>query len=74
MDSANAFKAATGVDLNLVSILMVSLACVVAFYWAAWALTSSYRGYSKDKLDGSDLGGAVLRIFFLLIILLWVFL
>lgn len=74
MDSINAFEVATGINLNIVSILIVSLGCVVAFYWASWALLSSYKGYAKDQLNGSDFGGAVLRIFFLLIILLWVFL
>lgn len=74
MDSIQAFEIATGINLNLVSILIVSIGCVIAFYWAGWALLSSYKGYTKDELDGSDLGAAVLRVFFLLIILLWVFL
>lgn len=74
MDPTSAFTAATGLELKAVSFFFVALACVVAFYWASWALLSSYKGYTKDELRGEDFGGAVLRIFFLLIILLWVFL
>lgn len=68
------FEVATGVQIGTVQVLMVSLACAIVFYWAMWALVSSYKGYTKDEMTGSDLGGAALRIFFLLIILLWVFL
>lgn len=70
----DAFEAGTGASLSDVYMILAGVGCVVAFLWTAWALSSLYRGYVKDRVDGDIFGVATVRCFFLLIVLLWLFL
>lgn len=74
MNSTTAFENAAGVSVTQVATLAIGISAAVIFLFTAWALVSVYRGMAKNRVDMATLQTASLRLFLLLVVILWILL
>lgn len=69
-----AFKAASGgIEINILSLICIGGLLAVLFFWAAWALTDIWKGWSNEKLRNAAMVQFAVRLVLLLLVVTWMF-
>ncbi|RLM24783.1 integrating conjugative element protein [Brenneria alni] len=70
---SSAFKAASGLDPQLLSFVCIGFLLAALFLWAAWALGDVWIGWANERVRDAALGRFALRTALLLVISIWMF-
>lgn len=73
MESAEAFTAGAGFDVDTVFLALAGVGCVAALLWASWASISAYRGWAKENVTGDVFAAASVRLVLLILVFIWLF-
>lgn len=71
MTPLNAFSAAAGSPATTIAFLSAGLGATVVLLWGGWALLSVWSGWARTRVDSRQFEQAVVRIFLLIVIVLW---
>jgi integrating conjugative element protein (TIGR03758 family) len=69
-----AFQAGSGFESLDVWMLIVGVGCVVVLIIAAWVLTSCYRGWAKNNLDGDEALHTAIKAILIVMVMFWILL
>ncbi|MDN3525327.1 TIGR03758 family integrating conjugative element protein [Halomonas sabkhae] len=68
------FKNGAGFSASEVAVLIAGVGCVVVILWMAWAYLSTYRGWTKERIDDDVLVSGLMRALMIVLVCLWLFL
>lgn len=74
MTPGEAFQAGSGFESLDVWMLIVGVGCVVVLIIAAWVLTSCYRGWAKNNLDGDEALHTAIKAILIVMVMFWILL
>ncbi|AIA69898.1 putative membrane protein [Pectobacterium atrosepticum SCRI1043] len=70
---SSAFKSASGLDPQILSLICIGFLLASLFLWAAWALGDVWNGWANEKVRDAAMGRFALRTAILLVISIWMF-
>ncbi|MCX8967280.1 TIGR03758 family integrating conjugative element protein [Erwinia psidii] len=69
-----AFKASSGsLDVSILHLLCIGGLLAFLFFWAGWALSDVWNGWSRERVRDAALGRFAIRTILLLVICIWMF-
>lgn len=71
---STAFKAASGnIDVSVLSLVCTGTLLAFLFFWAAWAASDVWVGWSNERVRHAALVRFTIRAVILLVVSIWIF-
>lgn len=68
----SAFADAAGFSAGQVALVAAGIGCVIVLLWAAWALLSSWYGWTRTTVKRDQFERAIVRIALVSVVILWI--